>query len=113
MAFPRRPLALWLLYDMARDKLTPNADIKTIRHVMSFLYGYELRESEVEELLKNLSAIHRVHKYEAKRVACVDRTDLDILEKEQKKSKKQQRIEALITKTVRYTLSYKHKINSS
>lgn len=116
MAKSKQPIALWLLYDMARDQLSKAASIDTIRHTMSFLCGYELKDWEVEALLKDLKYINKAHKIESKLSTRFENTpDMEEMINERRKRKQWERIDTLINKSVRYDLSYKHdkKLNSS
>lgn len=117
MAKSRQPIALWLLYDMARDQLSSLASIDTIRHTMSFLCGYELKDWEVEDLLNKIKGVNKAHKIESKlRIRFENTPDMEKMMAEREKARQWARIDALITKSVRYNLSYKHtkkKLNSS
>ena len=117
MAHVHQPLGLWLLYDMAKDLLVKDANTDTIRHVMSFLCGYELKDWEVVDLLSKVHAINKRNRVKAKELHLfADPTDSNELLAEKEKTRRQRRIDALITKSVRYGLSYKHKkkkLNSS
>lgn len=114
MAKFNRLLAFRLLYDMARDNLSPNADTHTIKHVMSFLIGYEIKEDDISELFKLLHVKKRIYKTD--NLKFENQNDLKDLEEQRKISKKEKMIDYLIYKTIKFNLSYKHKkhkLNSS
>lgn len=114
MAKFNRLLAFRLLYDMARDNLSPNADTHTIKHVMSFLIGYEIKEDDISELFKLLYV--RKIQFKTHKDHFNDQEDLKDLEEQRKISKKEKMIDYLIYKTIKFNLSYKHKkhkLNSS
>ena len=110
----KKTTAFWLLYDMATDQLSPNADTETIRHVMSFLIGYKIHENELKELLETLTIKKKLFKTD--KLIFRDQNDIiDLLDKKEE-TKKIERINNLIKKVIKYNLSYKHKkpkLNSS